>query len=164
MKKLIFTVSFLLSAGAFKAQGLYNNGANIVVSSGTYLVLDGTSGNFRNETSGNDGVIDLTGTLKLGGNFTNNVSSSDAFGTLASGSEVIFAGTSTQTIGGSSTAVYNFDKITVNSGATVEVTAGKKGNRSRSYCKCWNIDFIVYISRWNSNVVGQWNNFWSWNF
>ena len=116
----------LLLTGALKAQGVYNNGANIVVSSGTYFVIDGNTGNFRNETSGNDGVIDLTGTLKLGGNFTNNVAASDAFGTLASGSEVIFAGTGTQTIGGSSSAVYNFDKLTVNSGATVEVTELKK--------------------------------------
>ncbi len=126
MKKLLFTVSFLLSAGAFKAQGLYNNGADIVVSSGTYLVVDGTTGNFLNATSGNDGEVHLTGTLKLGGNFTNNVLASDAFGTLATGSEVIFAGSGTQVIGGTSTATQNFDKITINSGATVQVTAGKK--------------------------------------
>jgi hypothetical protein len=126
MKKLIFTVSFLLSAGAFKAQGLYNNGADIVVSSGTYLVVDGTTGNFLNTTSGNDGEVHLTGTLKLGGNFTNNVLASDAFGTLATGSEVIFAGSGTQVIGGTSTATQNFDKITINSGATVQVTADKK--------------------------------------
>jgi hypothetical protein len=122
MKRLILisTLSFIYHT-AF-SQGIYNNGAHIVVSSDTYLVVDGASGNLQNES----GVIDLTGKLKLDGNFSNNVTAASAFGTLASGSEVIFAGTGTQTIGGSSTAVFTFDKLTVNSGATVQATAGKQ--------------------------------------
>jgi len=122
MKSIYIILILLAVATLARAQGLVNNGGNIVVSSDTYLVVDGTSGNLQNES----GVIDLTGKLKLDGNFTNNVTAASAFGTLASGSEVILAGTGTQTIGGNSTAVFTFDKLTVNSGATVQATAGKQ--------------------------------------
>lgn len=126
MKNKNLTLALLLASGFAFGQGIYNNGAHIVVGSGASVVIDGNTGNYRNETNGSDAVIDLTGTLTLGGNFTNNVAADDAFGTLATGSEVVFAGTGTQTIGGSSTAVFNFDKLTVNSGATAEVAAGKR--------------------------------------
>lgn len=122
MKKIFITMLIATMALAIYGQGLLNNGAHIVVSSGTVLTVDGSSGNVQNES----GVIDLTGNLKLNGNFSNNVTAASAFGTLASGSEVIFAGTGTQTIGGSSTAVFTFDKLTVNSGAIVQATAGKQ--------------------------------------
>lgn len=127
MKNTNLTLALLLVSGFAFAQGIYNNGAHIVIGSGANVIIDGNTGHYRNETnSGDDAVIHLTGTLKLGGNFTNNVAASDAFGTLATGSEVVFAGTGTQTIGGASTAVFNFDKLTVNSGATAEVAAGKR--------------------------------------
>lgn len=126
MKKRYFTIGMLLLTGALKAQGVYNNGANIVVSSGTYFVIDGNTGNFRNETSGNDGVLDISGTLKLGGNFTNNVAATDVFGTVGVGSEVSFVGTGTQTIGGTTTAIFNFPKIHVEGTSSLEVQAAKK--------------------------------------
>jgi hypothetical protein len=122
MKKLILVSFFSAIALIASAQGLYNNGAHVVVSGSTYLVVDGTAGNVQNES----GVIDLTGKLKLGGNFTNNVTAANAFGTLTTGSEVIFAGSGTQTIGGSSTAVFSFDKLTVNSGASVQLDLAKQ--------------------------------------
>jgi len=109
-----------------KAQGIYNNGANIVISTGTYFVIEGNNGNLRNETNNKNGVLDLAGTLKIGGNLSNNVIASDMFGTVASGSEVVFTGTNTQTIRGTTSAVFQFDKWQINNGAIVELAAGKK--------------------------------------
>ena len=103
------------------AQGLVNNGAHIVVSSGATLTVDGSSGNVQNTS----GVIDLSGTLQLDGNLTNNAPT-NALGTPTSGSTVVFAGTGTQAVGGSSTAIFTFDKLTVNSGAALEMAAGKQ--------------------------------------
>jgi hypothetical protein len=122
MKKTFITMLIATVALAIYGQGLLNNGAHIIISSGTVLNVAGSGGNVQNES----GVIDLTGKLKLGGNFSNNVTAANAFGTLASGSEVIFAGTGTQTIGGSSTAVFSFDKLTVNSGASVQLDSAKQ--------------------------------------
>jgi hypothetical protein len=122
MKKYIILNSLILFSALSQGQGLLNNGSHIVVSGSTYLVVDGASGNVQNES----GVIDLAGILKVGGNFTNNVTNTNAFGTLAAGSEVIFAGTATQTISGSSTAVFAFDKLTINADAIVKMDAGKK--------------------------------------
>ncbi|MBP1663850.1 MAG: hypothetical protein H6Q19_990 [Bacteroidetes bacterium] len=122
MRKFTILLFFSVLILRINAQGIYNNGAHIVVSGNTYVVVNGNTGNVLNE----NGVIDLTGKLKLGGNFTNNTATTNAFGTLASGSEVIFAGDETQTIGGSTTAVFTFDKLTINSGTQVRVAAGKQ--------------------------------------
>ena len=122
MKKYIILNSLMLFSALLQGQGLINYGSHIVVSGSTYLVIDGASGNVQNES----GVIDLAGILKVGGNFTNNVTNTNAFGTLAAGSEVIFAGTATQTIGGSSTAVFTFDELTINADAIIKMDAGKK--------------------------------------
>jgi hypothetical protein len=121
MKKyLIIPIMFLISYGAM-AQGMYNNGARIVVGSNTCLYI---TGNYRNETNATDGSIDLSGTLKVGGNYTNNVAGSDILSTIASGSEVVFNGTSEQTIGGSTSALFTFPKLTINKASNI-VALGK---------------------------------------
>ena len=119
------SISLILCSFALSGQGLYNNGAKIVIKSGSSVVINGHSGNYRNETHNSDGTIDLSGTLKLGGNFTNNVENADVFSTVNAGSEVIFAGRGSQTIGGTSNAVFTFGKVTVNNGDTTQIMAGK---------------------------------------
>lgn len=112
-KQLIFIVSLLFSSGLL-AQGIYNNGAKIVVGSGSHLVINGAGGNYRNETNVTDGSILLQGTLHLQGNYTNNVTAADILGAPGLSSEVVFNGAALQSIGGTTTAVFNFAKLSVN--------------------------------------------------
>jgi len=98
MKKyLIYTLLILFSSGLF-AQGIYNNGAKIAVGTGSYLTIGGVNGNYRNETNVTPATIDLSGTLKLTGNLTNNVAGADILGAVASGSLVVLNGTTSQTL------------------------------------------------------------------
>jgi hypothetical protein len=114
MKKYsLISIMLLFSCGIF-GQGIYNNGGKIVIGSGTYLNISGVSAGLTNETNVTDGAIALSGTLKLEGNCTNNVAGTDIFSTVAAGSEVVFSGTSVQTIGGSTTSPFTFDKLTIN--------------------------------------------------
>ena len=100
MKKYhIIPVVLLFSSGLF-AQGLYNNGAKINIGAGTTLYVNGTGGNVRNETNVSNGAIKLDGTLKVAGNYTNNVAGADILSSPAAGSTVAFTGTASQTLGG----------------------------------------------------------------
>jgi len=109
-------VATTMFAGLLSAQGLRNDG-KINVSAG-YLVI---TGNYINEASASEIIVD--GTVSLTGNWTNNSSTTGITGSGTNG-EVIFSGSSTQTIGGSASQS-NFEKLTINSGAIVDVTAGK---------------------------------------
>ncbi|MFA6924628.1 MAG: dockerin type I domain-containing protein [Bacteroidales bacterium] len=114
MKKyLIILISLLFSYGLFP-QGVYNNGGKIVIGSGVYFIISGTGGNYRNDTNVTNASIDLLGILKIEGDYTNNVVGSDILSTVATGSEVVFDGTTNQTIGGSTTAAFVFSKLTIN--------------------------------------------------
>jgi len=93
------------------SQGIYNNGAKIAVATGSYLTIGGPTGNLQNESNGS---IDLSGTLSITGNVTNNASGSDVLGTVAPGSAVILNGTTAQTFGGSTTIPFLFPNLTVN--------------------------------------------------
>ncbi len=115
MKKTLLYLILLLSCSGIYAQGVYNNGAKIVIGPGTFLNISGASaGGLTNATNVTDGAIALSGTIKLEGNYTNNVAGADILSTAAVGSEVAFTGTTAQTIGGTTTALFNFDKLTVN--------------------------------------------------
>jgi hypothetical protein len=120
MKKLKFTIFFiaatLISLEAFSQSVLRNEGTINVT--GGYVNLQGS---YQNESLGE---IILDGTLSLTGNYTNNIAG-NVIGTPGTTAEIIFAGTTLQTIGGSTTSIFYFPKLTVNSGAIVEVTAGK---------------------------------------
>ena len=120
-KQFITIIALLFSIGLF-AQGVFNNGANIAIGSGTYLNISGTAGNLTNATNGSDGAIALSGTLKLEGNFINNVAGADILSPAAPGSEVIFAGTTAQIIGGTTSATFNFDKLTINNPAGIALS------------------------------------------
>ena len=134
MKKLIITVALFLFSGVILAQkrvplsggGLYLYGGKLVVSDDAYVVIDGNSlGILKLATNAQDASIYLDGTISVDGNFTNNTSS-QPFSSITTGSNVIFAGASgTQVIGGTTSTTFNFDKLTINSGSTVQVTAAK---------------------------------------
>lgn len=125
----IIPVALLFSSGLF-GQGIYNNGGKIVVGSGITLFINGSNGNFRNETNVANGSIDLTGTLKIQGNLINNVASADIFTTSAIGSEVSLSGSTMQTVGGSTTAGFTFANLTIDniSGVLIEQNALVNGN------------------------------------
>jgi hypothetical protein len=94
---------------------LYNEG-NLVVNSGTNVNIQGS---YLNEGSGS---ISLAGVIQLTGDWTNNATHNIIASPGTTG-EVIFDGSSTQTIGGSD-STFDFSKLTINNGAIVNVTAG----------------------------------------
>ena len=122
MKKYIIFSGLMLYTFSVLGQGLLNNGAHIVVGAGAYCVTNGSDGNITNTT----GLIDLTGTLKLTGNFINNATEAAAFGVLASGSEVIFSGSGAQLVDGASAVVFRFPKLSVSANSSVQIAAGKQ--------------------------------------
>jgi hypothetical protein len=61
----------------------------------------------------------LTGTLKLDGNYTNNVASADILITPAPGSIVAFTGTTPQTLGGTTTTPFTFSNLTINNSSGI---------------------------------------------
>ena len=128
MKKYYIILWLVLFSSGLWAQGVYNNGGKIVIGSGVTLTVSGTGGNYLNETNGS---LDLSGTLKLEGNLTNNAVS-DVIGTAGAGSKVELIGTSAQTIGGTTTATFTFPDLTVNnaSGVVVAKDAGVTGTFS----------------------------------
>jgi hypothetical protein len=117
MKKYyIITALLMLWSGGLIAQGIYNNGASIVVNSGASLNITGSNGNFRNETSVTDGSVILNGRLQLTGNYVNNALNADVISAGSTG-EVVFNGTLHQQISGNSTVVTGFINLTVNNPA-----------------------------------------------
>ncbi|OFX82263.1 MAG: hypothetical protein A2W99_09405 [Bacteroidetes bacterium GWF2_33_16] len=98
----------------FAQKGVTNNGARILVNTGAIINItgDATSANFTNKTySLTDGRIDLDGKIKLQGSWTNNATNNVLINVDADG-EVLFNGTTLQSIGGSQFT--NFEKLTLN--------------------------------------------------
>lgn len=105
--KISTVISFLIICISFNisvyAQGILNNGANIVITDGSNIYIDGSNGNY---TSQSDGIfINASGSvIILEGNWVNNSSNT---GFNSSGSTLMLEG-STQSIGGTnSTTFYN---------------------------------------------------------
>jgi len=110
----------LFSSGVF-AQGVYNNGAKIVVGPGAFFTVDGASGNYLNVTNGTDAAIALSGTLKLGGNYINDVAVADILSPAAPGSEVVLNGTGPQSLSGSSSVPFGFENLTISNGSGIQL-------------------------------------------
>ncbi len=118
MKKFILTLFVILPFIAL-SQGLYNNGASIVITSGGYLYIDGgANGNFTNAA----GEVDIDGYMIVEGNFTNNAAN-NVFTNVDTDGEVRFAG-GTQTITSALPNYTNFEKVTINSGSSTTLIAG----------------------------------------
>ena len=113
--KIFYIVSLLfICTAAFPQYLLNQNQMNI---SAGYMSITGT---YQSQAAGN---ISLNGTMQLTGNWTNNASNTGMLTTNSIGT-VVFNGSSLQTIGGTSTSFFNFDGITINNGASVQVQAG----------------------------------------
>jgi hypothetical protein len=117
MKMFLLIPTMLIFSSGIFAQGIYNNGGKIVIGPGAYMYISGTGGNFRNETNVTDGAIALNGTLKLDGNYTNNVAASDILATIGAAGQVALTGTVMQTLGGTTTAPFIFNNMTINNGS-----------------------------------------------
>jgi hypothetical protein len=105
----------LLNSTIISAQILRNE-SKINIAGG-FLVI---SGSYQNELAGS---ITLDGIITINGNWTNN-GSTNVITSPGTNGEVVFNGNATQTISGSS-SVFDFEKITINSGSTVQVAPGK---------------------------------------
>jgi gliding motility-associated-like protein len=98
MCKIFFSSCFLVIHFTFSwGQGIINNGANIVLGSGSYILIKDTiSGNFENRSGG---LIENSGTLKLEGHWVNNggnsVFTSNSGTVELSGADQLIAGNST---------------------------------------------------------------------
>ena len=69
MKKIYILFTFILfTTTQIFSQGIINNGAKIYIAEGAFI----HGGNFTNNTAGQDGEIDLNGTLELEGSWYNN--------------------------------------------------------------------------------------------
>ena len=132
MEKIPYLIiSILFSSGLF-AQGVYNNGAKIVIGTGITVNISGISGNYRNETNVSDGSIDLSGTLAIAGNVTNNAVA-EVLTTSATGSTVVLSGTASQTLGGSSASVFTLPNLTVNNPAGIIIAKDARVNGSMTF-------------------------------
>jgi hypothetical protein len=116
MKRIILTFfSGILLLGALSGQALRNQGELVVA--GDYLVI---TGNYLNY---NSGAVTLDGTISLTGNWTN-YASNNVIKSPGTNGEVIFKGSTTQTIGGTA-SLFDFEKLRISSGSIVDVAAGK---------------------------------------
>ena len=115
IRKIFILLLVLIIEQSVFAQVMRNHGKIVV--SGGHMVI---SGNYQNESTG--GIV-LNGTIQVTGNWTNN-GTTNVIETPGTDGEVVFNGTGTQTIGGTSSNVFDFEKITINSGSATEVQAG----------------------------------------
>lgn len=106
-KTYLFQFALLcLFLSTMQAQGLLNNGANIVLNSSVTIYINGTTGHYTNQNSGLIKNNTAGGTINMFGNWTNNASNS-AF--QNDGASVTLSGAA-QTIGGTnSTIFYNLN-------------------------------------------------------
>lgn len=105
----------LINSGLY-SQGIYNNGAKMVIGSGAYFNI---TGKYQNETNVTDGGIILNGTLKLEGDYVNNASSDVV--TPGSTGTVELAGTAHQSLSGTSAAAFGFINMIINNPAGVSL-------------------------------------------
>lgn len=121
MKKTTPIITFLLFvflASSTFAQGYVNNGATTIISSGTYLVING---DFVNKTNVSNGSVNLDGTITVNGNWINNASAGGVLTSIDNDGTVLFNGTTT--FSGSSTAPFDFENISVAPLSTVTINA-----------------------------------------
>lgn len=119
---LIFTINmlFLLFPLSFlKSQNVVNNGNNIVISSGSYLIIDG---DYINLSSMSDGSVDIDGTMLIKGDWINNALSPVFINTESNpDGTVVLDGTNPQIIGG--TQPTHFENLSLkHSIKTIQIT------------------------------------------
>ena len=119
MKKYIISsvFAFILITQNVSAQGLYNQGAKIIVQNNANIVL---TGNYTNlNQAADNGEIELNGTIYIAGNFVNNASSGGIFININIDGDVIFNGAGNSNISGTCTDSILFENVTVGSSSTI---------------------------------------------
>jgi methionine-rich copper-binding protein CopC len=121
-KTIILWIACILQVSIVNAQeekGVINNGAKIIVTNGAFLKITGATAGEASYTNrsagGSHGRINLHGTIKLQGNWINEASSGNVILTDAFLGEVVFNGSSAQTVGG--TRASFFEKVKLDNAA-----------------------------------------------
>ena len=116
MRTLILIAFFAVTSVAL-SQGIINNGASLIITSGANVYIDGdANGGYTNNGAGE---IDSDGTIALEGNWIND-GSTNVFINNDNTGNVTFVGTTNQEIGGSAKTI--FENTTINNGQTVYLT------------------------------------------
>ncbi|MEA1873545.1 MAG: T9SS type A sorting domain-containing protein [Bacteroidota bacterium] len=115
--KLALNVLLLCLVVSGYSQGIYNNAANIVLTSSSHIYINGNANG--GYTSQGAGYINSDGTITLEGNWINN-GSTDVYTAIDNTGTTVFGGTTLQQIGGSH--LTNFENLTVNNGNKVDLT------------------------------------------
>ncbi|HAM99549.1 MAG TPA: hypothetical protein DCQ26_13150 [Marinilabiliales bacterium] len=130
--KLVIAGLFLFTTLSIWAQkGVINNGAKIIITSSAILDINGgTNGDYINQSYdvSSPGKIDLQGKIKLEGDWQNQATTGNVFINSGTDGEIIFDGSTLQTIGG--TASTYFEKVTLSNPQGVSLSAHTtfKGN------------------------------------
>ncbi len=120
MKKILLYLILLFLFSGMYSQGIFNNGGKIVIGTGAYLNVTGTSGGFRNETNTTDGEVILNGNLKVEGDYINNVANFDIINPGSTGN-VILAGAIQQLLAANSTAAFGFINLEINNASGISL-------------------------------------------
>ncbi len=107
MKTKLATLLAFLTAALASSAGIYNNGANIVVTTGTSVVVQG---DIRNEDALSAGTIINDGSIYVSGNVSNN-STGYMFAIDGTAGTLYFNGTGNQLVNG--TGTYRFENVSV---------------------------------------------------
>jgi len=126
MKKIIYILAIaLLYLPQARSQGVTNNGSYIKIYSGSFVKLTGNKGNFVNNKSGAlNGKVQNDGKIYVQGNWSNNVFGGNLFINRNGIGEVIFNGTTAQTIDGSQMTYFENMRINNTYGTSPQVQLG----------------------------------------
>lgn len=120
MKKFLFIVIFVLVTQLGNTQTLYNNGATFTLSTGSAVWVNGNTQIQNGSTTTNNGTFTITGHL------TNNATMA-AYNT----GTIVFSGTQTQELNGSSSYLANH--LTINNGAGITLDNSIRINGTASF-------------------------------
>jgi hypothetical protein len=113
MSRFAFITAFvLLSAAALNAQGLINNGARIVLTNGSSVVVDGATGNYTSQAGGLITNASTGGNMYVAGNWVNNAGN---VGFSNDGATVLLNGAAQNVGGSASTTFFNLTLLGTNS-------------------------------------------------
>lgn len=124
---LLCVISYKLS---YSQGGVLNNGATIVITASTSMYVAGgtANGNYKNQTNGTDGAIDIDGDMYVEGNWTNNATGNNVFINRDGDGTVRLNGAAVQAIGGAAATFFenlnltNADKILTVTGNSVSTS------------------------------------------
>ncbi len=112
MKQFLFFLFTIIAFASF-SQGIINNSAYLVLTSGSYIYVDGDgNGGYTNTGTG---YINSDGTLSLEGSWINN-GSTDVYTSIDNTGATVFSGTTLQQIGGTHSTT--FENLTMNNTGT----------------------------------------------